>query len=537
MVILAILALLLLASLVIAITNSVKPKIARSWTIALVSASLAWLAVFVLRLFLPSEFPLFSWQPETLFLYSPFLVIDYSSWPYAMALITLCMAVIFTDSTRSFMESSPATWAGSLAITAINLMALLAGDPMTLTFAWVLVDCIELIYLLRNQREGKFDQHLTTVFGVRLLSVFALIFATVVGWQVQPGFSLAEIPAKAGIFFLLAAGLRLGVLPLNLPFMSAPETKNGVNVLLRLSPVASSLALIARLPSNFLVEQQGWLVIITILTTVAAIYASAMWLTRKDEFSARPYWIVALAAFAIMCALNGQAGSSLAWGVALLLSGGVLFLFDPPIRRIRFLPILGLLGLIALPYTPAASGWEGLLGSTFTFSSVCMIFSHALLVLGYLRYAFESSGTITGLEKHARITYPLGLILILQTILVIGLVGWPGVLTLGKWYGSLVSTIIVGLGLIAYFKLGLRVPFTNLPEALPSYRFLRMLLRGFQYIFSLQWVYSLVARLSRLAARLGTTITTIVEGDGGILWSLVFLAVLITLFVSRVSAP
>jgi len=58
-----------------------------------------------------------------------------------------------------------------------------------------------------------------------MLSTFALVAGTVSGWLVQPGFTISTIPSQAGIFFLLAAGLRLGVLPLNLPFLQSPEEK------------------------------------------------------------------------------------------------------------------------------------------------------------------------------------------------------------------------------------------------------------------------------------------------------------------------
>jgi hypothetical protein len=62
---------------------------------------------------------------------------------------------------------------------------------------------------------------------------------------------MAQIPQKAGIYFLLAAGLRLGVLPLNLPVQNSSDSKHGSALLIRLAPVASSLALIANLPQVY----------------------------------------------------------------------------------------------------------------------------------------------------------------------------------------------------------------------------------------------------------------------------------------------
>jgi hypothetical protein len=139
--------------------------------------------------------------------------------------------------------------------------------------------------------------------------------------------------------------------------------------------------------------------LLLVLASIAALYASAMWLTGKSQHETLPFWIVALASFAITCALNDRAETSRVWGVALLLSGGVLFLFDPPIRRIRFLPLLGLIGLSALPYTLAASGWNGLLGEKFTLSGAVMLLSHALLVLGFIRTLLKSAARLPALKN------------------------------------------------------------------------------------------------------------------------------------------
>jgi len=113
---------LLAASAAITIFNAVKPKVSRAWMIALISALAAWLAFFVLRLYLPLDFALPPWKPDALFYSAPSLAINYENWPYAVSLVTLCTAVILTDSTRSFLPSSPDSWAGAIAITALNLV-------------------------------------------------------------------------------------------------------------------------------------------------------------------------------------------------------------------------------------------------------------------------------------------------------------------------------------------------------------------------------------------------------------------------------
>jgi len=527
--------LLLAASAAITVSHAVKPKVSRAWMIALISVLAAWLGFFVLRLYLPLNFGLPAWKPDTLFISAPSLVLNYQNWPYAVSLVTLCTAVILTDSTRSFLPSSPNAWASAIAITAVNLIGLLAGDPVTLMFAWVVIDNIEFVYLYQTRLDRSSDAGLAAFMSIRVLSVMALAAGTVTGWLSLPAFGMSQIPQRAGIFFLLAAGLRLGVLPLNLPVQNSTDPKHGSALLTRLAPVASSLALIANLPQGLLSDRSGLNTLLLVLTGFAALYASAMWLSGKSQQKALPYWIIALASFAIACALNGRAETSRVWGVALLLSGGALFLFDPPIRRIRFLPLLGLIGLSALPYTLSAGGWAGLLGERFTLSGALMLLSHVLLLLGYLRYAFEISGTVTGLEKHARITYPLGLILIVQTIIIIGIAGWPGVLTAGTWWASLISLALTGLIAGLYLKLAAKLPLASVAVNLPLYRFWSFLAKAFQQFLSLQWFYKAVAWLMMQFAALAGLFSRVLDGEGGILWSLVFLAVLITLFLSGVN--
>jgi hypothetical protein len=164
-----------------------------------------------------------------------------------------------------------------------------------------------------------------------------------------------------------------------------------------------------------------------------------------------------------------------------------------------------------------------------------MLLSHVMLVLGFLRYSFEISGTVTGLEKHARITYPLGLILIVQTIIIIGLAGWPGVVTTGNWLASLISLALTGLAAGLYLKLGAKLPLASLSANLPLSRFWTFLLKSIQQFLSLQWLYQSIAWLMDQFAALAGLFSQVLDGEGGILWSLVFLLVLITLFLSGVN--
>lgn len=270
---------------------------------------------------------------------------------------------------------------------------------------------------------------------------------------------------------------------------------------------------------------------------MVALYSSLMFATRATKIQSRPYWIVALAAFGVLCALNGAAVTSRVWGLALLLSGAMLYLFEPAVRRIRFLPLLGLIGLIGLPFTLTASGWDGLIGTSLKLSFATIIISHALLLGGYLRYILEANTAITALEKHARLTFPMGLVFILQTILVLGIIGWPEVLTIGRWWAPAISLGLIGVSILLFFRLGLKLPFTNLEQRLPFYRVLQAILTWVHDFFSLDWIYSGFEFLALQIGRMTNALSNLVEGEGGVLWSLIFLVAVITLFLSEVKLP
>jgi len=196
-----------------------------------------------------------------------------------------------------------------------------------------------------------------------------------------------------------------------------------------------------------------------------------------------------------------------------------------------------LLGLVGLPYTPAGLGWEGLIGTGFTWTGLIFIFAHAFLIAGYLRYTLEASSTITGLDKHVRITFPLGLILIIGSIFVLGIIGRPDSMQFTPWLPPVISLGIIALLFGIGLKLGLRPPFTSYREKIPGFRFLLWVFNGVQSVFSLGWVYNLGLWIVKPLRETGEFLSNILESEGGTIWYIVFIVILFTLFVTGIKLP
>lgn len=522
---------LLLATLAIFILDLTRPKFGTSWLIAAVTGILAWILILYSRLRLPTTLNLHAWQTPELNLNGHFsLLLDYQSWPYALALSTILLAVIFTDAARTRYDSSPRAWSASLAITAFGLLAIQSGTSLTMMVAWVLVDLFELFHLLRLQKTTDFNLRIIISYGVRTASILLLFLGTMSGWAASGDFDLTQIPTQAGFIFLLAAGLRLGVFPLNLPFLKEPVLRRGTGNIIRMTPVAASLSLLARLPIDFtLPELIRWQPVLMGLLALAALYGAVRWLSAADEIDGRPYWIIAWASFAAASVMNGEPQASIPWGMALILPGSLLFLYYPRIQRINFLLLFGLLGLLGLPYTPAASGWSGLIGGGFTLWTLLLIIAQGLMVLGYLEHALKPGGEAGALESWARLVFPLGLILILQSMITLGLVGWPGAFTPGVWWVALISSGLLVAALILIRRFGVSAPYFQLPSSSKVRTAADWFFPRIEPLFRLEWLYRAAWKLYDLLGRILRLFSSILEGEGGIIWMVLILVLLISL--------
>ena len=527
--------LLLIAALAITIQNYFRPKFGTSWLIAVAACIITWLMTLVMRLRLPTTLEIFTWDQSAINLMGHFsLLLDYDSWPYALALISITLAVILSDAARTRYDSTPHSWSASLVITAMGLFALHAGTSLMLMVTWILVDLLELLYLLKLKDADRFIPRIIISYGVRTASILMLYLATIQGWQTVGDFDLTQIPQKAAFFFLIAAGLRLGVFPLNLPFLQEPGLRRGAGNIIRLAPTASSLSLLARLPANVIPAQlSGWMPIFQAMLAVAALYAAFRWLSAADEIEGRPFWIVAWASLATASVLNGNSDASLAWGLILILSGSLLFLYYPRVQRMNFLLYFGLIGLIGLPYTPAASGWAGLIANGVNFWTFLFIIAHAVMVFGYLNRALQPGGEVGSLESWARIVYPLGLIIIIQSILIMGLIGWPGSLTLGVWWLGLISSLLVIAAFILIRRLGITPPYIQLPASSGFTKAINWVIPRIEPLFRMEWIYRIVWWINNLLGKILSGFSTILEGDGGILWMILLLVLLISILVGR----
>jgi hypothetical protein len=245
---------------------------------------------------------------------------------------------------------------------------------------------------------------------------------------------------------------------------------------------------------------------------IAALYGGWMWLRAPDELAGRPYWIITLAAFAIISALSGSPLGTVAWGCALILVGGALFLASVQQVWLNRALLVGVWSLSSLPFSLTASAWIGNLGFFIPF----VIVAQALLMAGFVRHALRSTGR-TSLESQpgwANKIYPAGIILMVAIQLLLGLIGWDGARQTGAWLQALLVSLLT-FGLV---------------WATPRFRILNPIRAHWvsPAMSSLSSAYSGLWIIYRLLGRISQAITTTLEGEGGIMWTLLFLILFIS---------
>lgn len=514
---------LLAGALTVVAIARFRPELRSTWLIVFGFALLGSGATLALRWVLPDPLAVEHWQPFTL---SPATAVSFAldsvSWPYAMSLTALLLAMVLTASARLQPNQFPWPWAGSLAITSMGLLSILSGSPLALILTWTAIDFVDLVLVLALARSETLSRQAVFAFSVRVAGTFAVVWSLVYSHNLGAPLTFESIHPDVAMFLLIAAGLRLGVLPLNLPYTQEPPIRRGLGTMLRLVAPASSLPLLARLPAEVALSQ--WAPYLQAFVLLAALYGSAMWLASLDELRGRPYWLVSAAGLAIACVLHNRPVDSMIWGEVLLLSGGVLFLHSNRSKRLLVLPALGLISLSGLPFTPAADGWAGLLSSPFNPLDLLYLLAGALLLAGYVRHALRPPGTPPNPERWVLVAYPLGLFLLPFTHWILAFFG-PG-LSIGVWWLPL-AVIGFAFGvLLVYLRNRERVEtLTQGWLGLVAGR----VGAGLAAVFRLNWLYRFIWVIYKALQRFVELTTTIMEGEGGVLWALVLLVLLVTL--------
>ena len=507
---------LLLTALTVLALRIFFPAFRSSWLVATGGGILAFASVFMWLANPSTQLQFSIWQPASLFKESPTFIADSVAWAFTLSIVALSLAIIITSVSRSNFPS-PLAWSGILILASLGILAVTADNPLTLVLIWAALDLVELIIQLRFAEDPNLSERIVTAFATRVMGVLVLLWANMVSAAEGVNFDFHSASPQAGAYLLVAAGLRVGVLPLHLPFAGDSAFRRGFGTALRMISAASSLILLARIPSGSIAPQ--FTPYLFAFAALAAVYGGWMWLRAPDELTGRPFWLIGMGSLAVAATLRENPLGAAAWSCALILCGGVLFLSSEPNRWLVRGLWVAAFGASALPFSLAASGWNSG-GGSFFLAQIPFIAAHAMLLAGFIRHILRPPALRLHYEDQpiwAKNIYPIGIVLLFLTILLLGFFGWDGALQFGNLFASLIASLLT-------FGLVWLTPRLRLLNPVRAHW-----VRPTNPTW-LDWAYQGLWNLYRQLGRLSAVFAKLLEGESGIMWTLLFLALFISFF-------
>ena len=506
---------LVLTALTLLILRITIPGFRYNWVFAVGGTFIAWISAFLWQLQMPASLQLTIWQPATLFSQSPTFLADRTSWAFTISLIALCLAIILTAGVRPRFPS-PINWVGALVMTSLGMLALVADNPLTLVLIWASIDLVELVVQIWFVEDPKLSERVVISFASRATGILILLWADMAAAASGQISDFRAATPQTGLYLLIAAALRVGILPLHLPYPSESALRRGFGTGLRMVSAASSLVLLARIPASSIVSPINPYLLM--LVAVAAVYGGWMWLRAPDELTARPYWLIGMGSLVVAAALRSNPTGAAAWSCALILSGGALFLSSEPSKWLARALFAGAFAISALPFSLTATGWVSG-GTGFWPAFPLLLLSQAMLVAGYIRHALRTLTRLPHGEQPiwARNVYPIGIALLLVTAVLLGLFGWDGALKIG----NVLAGLVVPAAAFGLLWLTPRLRILNPVRA----HWVQPTNTSW-----LDWIYQGFWNLYRQLGRASHAFTNLLEGESGIMWTLLFLVLFITVF-------
>jgi hypothetical protein len=224
-----------------------------------------------------------------------------------------------------------------------------------------------------------------------------------------------------------------------------------------------------------------------------------------------------MGSLAVLATLGENQIGSAAFGLALVLLGALVFLYSHATPVARLLVLLVLFTALGLPFTLTASTW--MLSSNIPWWLWPLpISAHVLLIAGFARLVLMNKPALPNEESWQGFIYPSALGLLTLISIMLGVWGWAGALKLGAWWlGLIITTLTAGL---IWLRARLKLLAEGQAEAAP--------VRG-QPLVTLEQLNAGSWALYHGLRRVSDLTVQIFEGEGGILWTLLLLVLLITL--------
>lgn len=477
---------------------------------------------------MPSGVTIENWYP--LGIGTDLLVYQFSprTWVFAFLLVSLLVAVIFTDTIRLNQGNNLTTWTGSMVLTAVGLFSILSQTLLAVIITWSIIDVVEIGILTKIIDHKKIHYAAVVEFSTRVAGTLMIISVVVISNIHHLTIEASAYSAMSLSLILSGSVLRLGVLPMHVPFTANLPVRRSLGTILRFVAPISVFSFLSQIQPPKTLDIFS--TIIFLFALVAALYGAIKWLISQNELIGRPYWMLAFSGLVIITFLRGQIESMIALSMIMIVCGGAVFLHSSSSRYFFIYVIFLVISMAGFPYTPVTSAWVGLLSAPIKALDFILIISLCLLFLGVIRHLLRIQHPDPAIERWMKMFYAIGLILLFIVPWLTLIWRFKDIRSFIFWYGPVLLLIMIA-SLLIFRKSKIDRKFLELSYVRKAIGHIGFIGKYLEIVFTFDWLFRLLRKIYEILFRIMQFFISTLEGDGGLLWALLFLALLASVII------
>jgi hypothetical protein len=518
--------LLIIAAIAIQVLGRIRFSIAQSWIFAIVTSNIIWILFSLLRIIDPPLLAMNYLDQEILNGIQLSFHFNATTWIYGFLLLTMLSAILLVDSSRLAGKNNLIAWSGAMVITAAGILVCMSGSFVAFILASTFLDVSLLTVGLVANRQSSQVKEVIIDFSLRVAGTFILI--TTFGDINFDLMSLqSEIPGGAFFIFLAGLILRMGVVHTSGRSASEYPIRRNLQILIQMIVPVTMFALISRLSIPTL---DGSLYGLIFFTLIGIALVKALRQTFQ-KIGDQKVWIDVLSVLGIGLLLLEQTNAILPLGIIMISIGGAVSVTDTRLKRTNIILLILMLGMIGLPFTPSNGLWIKSIGMEFGFRVLLYNLALFLVILGVSNNFLNPISRNLSTEKWVEVSNSMSPIILMISPWIY--LPWNKALT-GTANGVIIPGILIGIILVRlvfwkwWFEIADRV--VQLKEKIsPEIHVTRKLIDD---LLKFKWLINSFKAINRIVEWLVTSTIRMLEGEGGLLWALVFLILITSIIVT-----
>jgi hypothetical protein len=486
-----------------------------AWLLSIIS-SLAALIIFILS---KNSLP-FMYSSEILSQISiniklPAFQIDLIIWPLVVSILAVINSTLITSASRIGLDADCREWASVLLIGAIGISACVSQNILTGLVFISLFDISDLILTLSSQNQSKLNYRF---YFWRLASLILLF--TVFAWNgLDPKISydwesLKPEPAQIA---MVACLMRFCVVPVISLAGKPRNSSNGVETARMLVGFILTSSILFQLPAF---SGNNTIKIVTLLYLLLSIFFAFISLVKKEQNIFSMAWQII--GGALICAeyIYGYSASAIMLLTAII---PLFFIFLQRYKKGRVYLVAGILALITFsgfPFTPNSTGLNGF-GMARQIPGILFLLCLIPIFHRMIRIVVtDSEDNFPDIERWASALSPIGIFIVIVSSWLVFFLWQPDAVRIN----FSIQAVIMTLGGIGIF-LGEKFHMFD-------FNYLGTGINGFvsRYRPGIKLPVGLETRsVISIIERPFLFITNLFEGDGGVLWAILCLVLVITI--------